>query len=145
MNWVERLPGKTVAIDSAPLIYFMERHPSFCEPVRPFFEALGRGEFAVLTSVVTIAEVLTHPLRHGRFGLVNVYREFFGQYLPVIPVTAKIAESAAKLRADHGLHTPDAIQVATAIIHRADFFLTNDARLGRLKQLEVLVLADLTG
>lgn len=145
MNWLDRLPGKTVAVDSAPLIYFMERHPSFFEPVRPFFEALGREEFDVLTSAVTIAEVLTHPLRHGRLGLVSIYRDFFAQYLPVIPVTAEIAESAARLRADHGLRTPDAIQVATAITHKADFFLTNDTRLGRLKQLEVLVLTDFKG
>jgi predicted nucleic acid-binding protein len=140
VNWVERLSGKTVAIDSAPLIYFMERHPVFFEQVLPFFEALERGEFTVLTSAVTIAEVLAHPLRHGRFGLVNVYREFFTQYVSIIPVTAEIAETAAGLRADHGLRTPDAIQVATALNQGSAVFFTNDIRLTHLRQPEILVL-----
>ena len=65
------------------------------------------------------------------------------EYVEIIPVTAEIAQLAAKLRADHNLRTPDAIQIATAITCQADFFLTNDARLGRLKQPEVLVLSDL--
>jgi predicted nucleic acid-binding protein len=143
VNWVERLTGRTVAIDSAPLIYFMERHPVYFELVRPFFEALGRGDFKALTSVVTVTEVLVHPLRHGSFNLVNIYRDFFTQYLPVIPVTVEIAELAARLRAENGLRTPDAIEVATAVNQGAGFFLTNDVRLDRLNQLEVLVLSDL--
>ena len=144
MNWVKRLSGRIVAIDSAPLIYFMERHPVFFEPVRPFFEGLNRGEFTVLTSSVTITEVLAHPLRYGRSSLVSAYQEFFVNFLPAVPVTAEIAELAARLRADHNFRTPDAIQIATAISRQADAFLTNDIRLSRLKQLEVLVLSNLT-
>ena len=143
MNWVKRLAGRTVAVDSAPLIYFVERHPNFFASVHPFFEALDRAYFKALTSTVTITEALVHPLRHGRAALADVYREIFANYLPAFPVTAEIAEAAAKLRADNNLRTPDAIQIATAITCRADFFLTNDARLGRLKQPEVLVLTDL--
>ncbi|WP_225896572.1 type II toxin-antitoxin system VapC family toxin [Amazonocrinis nigriterrae] len=40
-----------------------------------------------------------------------------------------IAETAAQLRADSNLRTPDAIQIATAIRAGASFFVTNDARL----------------
>ncbi|MDL2321475.1 PIN domain-containing protein [Desulfosarcina sp. OttesenSCG-928-B08] len=75
----------------------------------------------------------------------NIYRTFFAQYLPIIPVTTEIAEFAARLRANHGLRTPDAIQVATAILYQADFFLTNDARLTRLEQIEMLLISDLGG
>jgi predicted nucleic acid-binding protein len=139
----QRLSGRIVAVDSAPLIYFMESHPVFFEPVRPFFEGLNQGEFAALTSSVTITEVLAHPLRHGRLSLVSAYQEFFADFLPAVPVTAEIAELAAQLRADHNFRTPDAIQIATAINRQADAFLTNDIRLSRLKQLEVLVLSDL--
>lgn len=143
MNWVERLFGQSVALDSAPLIYFMERHPDFYQVVLPFFEALERGEFKVLTSTITITEVLTHPLRHGWARLVDVYREFFANYLPVISVTPEIAETAAQLRADHGLCTPDVIEVATAINRGSTTFFTNDVRLTRIKQLEILTLSDL--
>ena len=143
MNWVKRLTGRTVAVDSAPLIYFMERHPVFFEPAQSFFEALNQGELAVLTSTVTIAEVLAHPLRYGHLSMVKAYQEFFANFLPAVPVTAEIAELAAQLRADHNFRTPDAIQIATAINRQADAFLTNDIRLSRLKQPEILVLSDL--
>jgi hypothetical protein len=93
----------------------MEHHPSFFDPVMPFFEALAMSEFTVPTSAVTIAEVLPPPLRHGRTGLIDIYREYFANYMPVIAVTAKIAELTAKLRAEHGLRPPYTIQLATAI------------------------------
>jgi predicted nucleic acid-binding protein len=144
VNWVKRLSGHIVAVDSAPLIYFMERHTVFLETVQPFFEAINQGEFVALTSSVTITELLALPLRHGRSSIVDAYQELFANFLPIVSVTAEIAELAAQLRADHNLRTPDAIQIATAINHQADAFLTNDIRLSRLKQLEILVLADLT-
>jgi predicted nucleic acid-binding protein len=144
VNWIEALSDKIVALDSSPLIYFIERQPVFFEQVWPFFEAVERRDFTVLTSVVTLTEVLVHPLRHGYLGRVNAYHNFFAQYLPSIQVSPEIAETAAHLRAEYNLRTPDAIQVATAITHKADYFLTNDARLGRIKQIEVLVLSDLS-
>lgn len=101
------------------------------------------SEFKALTSTLTITETLVKPLQHGQAERVRIFQDLLAEYVEIIPVTAEIAESAARLRADHGLRTPDAIEIATAIIHKADFFLTNDARLGRLNQLEVLVLSSL--
>ncbi|MDR2945438.1 MAG: PIN domain-containing protein [Candidatus Adiutrix sp.] len=144
MNWIARLTGKTVALDSAPLIYFMERHPTFFESVWPFFEAVGRGDFKIVTSPVTIAEVMVHPLRHGPVEVADTYQNFFAKCVKVIPVTEEIAVIAAGLRAEHrSLLTPDALQLATAIEQKADFFLTNDIRLGHIKPPEVLVLSRL--
>lgn len=143
MGWVKRLAGKTIALDSAPLIYFVEENLYFLERVRPFFNALERSEFTALTSTLTITETLVKPLQHGLAERVQIFQELLTEYVEIIPVTAEIAEAAAKLRADHNLRTPDAIQIATAITCQADFFLTNDARLGRLKQPKVLVLAEL--
>ena len=143
MEWVKRLAGKTIALDTAPLIYFVEETSCFLERVRPFFNALGHSEFTVLTSTLTITETLVKPLQHGLVDRVRTFQDLLAEYVEIIPVTLEIAESAARLRADHGLRTPDAIQVATAITHKADFFLTNDVRLARLKQPEVLVLANL--
>lgn len=143
MGWLKRLAGKTIALDTAPLIYFVEGDPHFLERIRPFFKALEQAEFTVVTSTLTITEILVKPLQHGRIDLTRTFQDLLARYVEIIPVTMEIAEAAAKLRADHGLRTPDAIQVATAITRQADFFLTNDARLARLSQPEVLVLSDL--
>jgi len=54
MEWVARLRGATVGVDTAPLIYFIERHPVLRPKLRPFFEAADRREFRLVTSVVTL-------------------------------------------------------------------------------------------
>jgi len=98
-----------------------------------------------MTSVISITEVLVHPLRHRNTILAQQYRDilFNSQGLTTIEVLPDIAESSAKLRADYNLRTPDAIQMATAIRGGASFFLTNDTRLPSLPGLRVLVLNDL--
>lgn len=47
MEWIEALRGSIVALDTAPLIYFIEEHPAYLPKIRPFFEAVERGEFRV--------------------------------------------------------------------------------------------------
>jgi len=41
------------------------------------------------------------------------------------------------------IRTPDAIQLAAAKYSSVDYFLTNDIRLKKFKDLDILVLADL--
>jgi predicted nucleic acid-binding protein len=57
-------------------------------------------------------------------------------------ITPALAERAAEIRATYGIRLPDAFQIATALLHKATHFLTNDNRLARVRELEVLVLAD---
>ena len=33
MQWIEQLQGQTVALDTAPLIYFIEQNPEYIEIV----------------------------------------------------------------------------------------------------------------
>lgn len=63
--------------------------------------------------------------------------------LSVYNVNEVIAEEAARLRAVYNLKTPDAIIVATAIIYKADVFLTNDHRLAVIKEIPVVKLDEL--
>lgn len=145
MEWLAPLQGQVVGLDTAPLIYFIEENPTYLEMTDAFFEAIVRGEFRVLTSVVTLLEVLVYPLRQGNRILAQQYRDilFNEEGLTTIEMSPAIAEVAAQLRATYNLQTPDSIQMATAISGGASFFLTNDARLPSLPGLEVLVLEDL--
>jgi predicted nucleic acid-binding protein len=145
MEWLAQLQGQVVGLDSAPLIYFIEENPTYLEMTDAFFEAMVRGEFRVVTSVVTLLEVLVYPLRQGNRILAQQYRDilFDEEGLTTIEVSPAIAEVAAQLRATYNLQTPDSIQMATAISGGASFFLTNDARLPSLPELEVLVLEEL--
>jgi hypothetical protein len=37
MEWLKRLKGKVVGLDTAPLIYFIEQNPDYLKIVREFF------------------------------------------------------------------------------------------------------------
>jgi len=145
MEWIAQLQGKVVGLDTAPLIYFMEQNPNYLEMMRLFFRAFDRGDFRMVTSTVTLVEVLVHPLRQGNTILAQEYREILlnQESLTVVELTPDIAETAAQLRATYNLRSPDSIQMATAIREGASFFLTNDARLPSLPGLTVLVLDNL--
>jgi predicted nucleic acid-binding protein len=145
MDSLIQLQGQIVGLDTAPLIYFIEQNEAYLELVRAFFRAMSQGEFQVITSTLTLTEVLVHPLRSGNVALANQYRDIIldQENLITLPVSAEIADVAAQLRATQNLRTPDAIQIATAIQAGATFFLTNDARLAAVQNLDVLVLDSL--
>lgn len=147
MEWIELLHRKTVGLDTAPMIYFMERNPRYLATLRGFFQGLERGDFRAVTSVVTLIEVLTRPLQLGNKRLADDYRDIlFGTAgLLTIPLSRDVAEQAAQLRAAHGLRTPDAVQLATATLEQASFFLTNDARFLKVPDPVCLFLDQLVG
>ncbi len=134
-----------MGLDTTPLIYFIEENPTYLERVSTFFEALDDGEFYAVTSMVTLIEVLVHPLRRNDAALARRYQEILlnAGGLSTLPLSREVAEGAARLRATHNLRTPDAIQMATAVNAGASFFLTNDSRLPSLANLRVLVLDEL--
>jgi predicted nucleic acid-binding protein len=145
VEWLDLLRGKVVGLDTAPLIYFIEEHPVYLPVVDPFFNAVERNEFTIVTSVITFLEVLVHPLRKGDTTLAQKYRDhlFSSKGLQTVVLTAEIVEEAARLRALHKILTSDAIQIATAIKSSASFFLTNDSKLSSQPGLQVLVLDEL--
>lgn len=142
MGWIDALRGHTVGLDTAPLIYFIERRSLRAEVLRAFFAASERGEFRIVTSMVTLLEVLVHPLRSGRRELAQEYQDilFRSPSLITLPLGHEIAEEAAQLRAIHGIKTPDAIQLATAKTAGATWFLTNDGRLPSLPGMSLLLV-----
>jgi predicted nucleic acid-binding protein len=120
----------------------LEEHPTFLPRIAPFFEAAERGEFRLVTSLVTLIEVLVHPLREGQRELAQQYRDVLleSANLTAVPLDERIAEQAAELRARHKLRTPDAIQVATALHSGAAWFFTSDAGLPEIPGISTLVL-----
>jgi predicted nucleic acid-binding protein len=142
MEWLTQLQDQIVGLDTAPLIYFVEENPDYTALVDPFFEALDRREFRVVSSVITLTEVLVYPMRAGNISLVQQYRDILldQENVTTVSVSPQIAELAAQIRATYNLRTPDAIQLATAIEEGATFFLTNDDRLLQVQDLQVLVL-----
>jgi predicted nucleic acid-binding protein len=136
---------RRLSVETAPFIYYVERYPAYVDKMRVVFLALEAGQFEVVTSTVTLTEVLTKPLRAGDSKLVKTYREMLQTTRNVIlaPVSVVVAERAADLRARNNLKTPDALQVAVAIHAGCDAFLSNDSGLKRVTEIRVLLLDEL--
>lgn len=145
MEWVASLRGKTVALDTAPLIYFIERNRQYRNILRPFFAAVAKGDTRIVTSTLTLMEVLVHPLRHGNELLAHRYSDILlsSPNVTTVPITSAIAKTAAQLRATTSLKTPDAIQLATAITEKVDVLLTGDRDFRSSSTLPVFRVSDL--
>ena len=139
---LKRLKNQKIAIDTMIFVYAFEDHPAHPSFLRSFFSALEKGEMESVTSSVTITECLTQPYRVKDFALAAQYMALFRNFphLSVVPVTDDIAERAAFLRASQNLKTPDALQLATALLSGANFFLTNDQSLSSIQDVPILIL-----
>ncbi|HVU47852.1 MAG TPA: PIN domain-containing protein [Terracidiphilus sp.] len=132
-------------MDTAPLIYFIEKHPRYLSTIDPFFNALDRGLFQAVTSTLTLTEALVLPLRTGNNLLVSEYVNILtkSRNVTMLPVSEAIAAKAAQLRATAGIRTPDAVQIATAQIGGATALVTNDEQLASIPGINIIVLEKL--
>jgi len=138
---------RRIGVDTALLIYHLEGDPRYVEATTALFTWLqGQGASAV-TSTLTLTELLVQPYRmkDRHRAAVAFAATALLRHLEWMPPTLAIADRAAQLRAEHRLRTPDAIQVATAIVGGATGFVTNDFDFRRVAGLDVLVLDDLSG
>ncbi|NJD30753.1 MAG: type II toxin-antitoxin system VapC family toxin [Gammaproteobacteria bacterium] len=129
-----------LAVDTAPIIYWLEGHPRLVDRFAPVFEAAESGRAEIVISTITLAEVLAGPLRAGNELLTAQYREALtrGRGWQALPLDAEVATEAARIRAVYRLRLPDAVQVATAIRAGAAALVTHDRELCRVKGLRVI-------
>ena len=130
-------------IDSAPIIYWLEGHATLAPVFRPLFEAHAAHALRFAVTTLTLAEVLTGPLRTADEALARRYRAVLESW-QVIDLDRDIAESAARLRATLRLKLADAVQAASALAINAAALVTHDRDFSRLKSLLVLPKASRT-
>jgi predicted nucleic acid-binding protein len=134
-----------VAIDSAVFIYWIEGSLEALPVIRPVFEAIDAGDLVAVTSAITLLEVLVVPYRAGNSALAQRYEALLcrSRGLALVELTLAQLRLASRLRAELGLRTPDALQVAGGLAKGCSAFLTNDLRLpAAIRQMKVLKLRD---
>ena len=131
--------------ETAPLIYYVEEHPKYVAKMDAIIKAIEDRPIEAVSSVITLTEVLTRPVKLGNTRLEREYRDILlhSGGFRLLTITARIAESAAALRARYNLRTPDALHVAAGIDARCDAVLTNDTGIKRVTEIAVLVLDEL--
>jgi len=130
-----------IFLDSAPLIYLTERADAPAAQVqRQLAQWIERGD-ALVTSSLTLLELLVHPKRRGDLRLESKYRALLATLLSdaLVPLDERVAELAAQLRATHKLATPDAIQAGCAIASGCDIFYTNDKQFMKVPEFTTLL------
>lgn len=135
-----------ISLDTNVFIYFLQNHPRYGSWCGSLFSLIERGHNPAVTSTVTLLELLVQPYRAHQeelaqkvFALTSTYPK-----LEWVPLTINLADRAAELRARYRLSTPDAIQLATAIGFKATRFYGNDRGLRRVKEIECIIVDDLT-
>ncbi len=137
------MSGSKAFLDTNIFIYLIEEHPLYLRKIDDLLRLLERDKYEIITSTLTVGEILTKPYKENRLDLIKTYQDFFEEMV-LVDLNSDIASLFAKMRAQCGIRTPDAVQIASALYAKADLFVTNDARLRQCSQegFEVLLLGD---
>ena len=135
---------EVIGLDAMSFIYHFEKKPHFGPITKALFAHIQAGRASAVISVLVAGEVLTSVKKAGNQEMILRYRHIFGTFpnLVVHDADMRVMEKMSDLRVAYGLKTPDAIHVATALLNGAQAFVTNDAGLKRVNELNVLVLED---
>jgi predicted nucleic acid-binding protein len=119
-----------IFLDTNFFIYLYEGQGPLAARARQLSRAFIARRDEILTSVMSVGEVLVTPLRQSDFALAHRYRQLFrSPGIVVLPFIEQAAEAFARIRIGGKVKPPDAIQLATAATAGCDLFLTNDDRL----------------
>ncbi len=140
-----RLPaGGLVYVDANAIIYSVERIEPYHGLLAPMWEEAKAGRFILVSSELVALETLVRPLRDGNSRLEALFRSILAAAeMDLIPATLATWEDAARIRAETGLATPDALHAATALSAGCAAFITNDTDFRRVEGLPFVILDDL--
>ena len=133
-----------VYLDTSAIIYSVERNEPYFTLLAPAWHQAEAGQLVVVCGELVIAETLVRPIREGNVDLAAAFQAVFAApEVDLVPTTRRLWEDTARLRAETGLKTPDALHAATALWAGCALFITNDTDFRRVEGLPVVVLDDL--
>ena len=140
MNDIGRGP---VGVDTVIFIYFIEEHPQFLPVIEPLFREVDEGRLELITSALTLLEVLVVPHRTGDHLLAGRYESILtrSRGVRIADISRDHLRAAAQLRAKTGVKTPDSLQLVAALAASCTALLTNDRELPTVPGIRILQLA----
>jgi len=133
-----------VGADTALFIHLIEERPPFLSLIEPLFREADEGRRELVTSAITLLEVLVVPYRAGNRPLAERYEALLmrSRGVRVVDLSVDQLRAAAQLRATFGVKTPDALQIVAALTGGCTTLVTNDRRIPSIAGMRVLRLAD---
>jgi predicted nucleic acid-binding protein len=110
-----------------------------CEKI---LDAIDDKEIQGVVSPIVIAETLVGFYENKEEKEAEDFLTHATQSCQVLPVDLRIADKAARLRAEQKLKFPDAIIIATADIASAECFVTKDDTLRKRSEIRSLSPAE---
>lgn len=145
MGIIDDIGAGPVCLDTCIFIYFIEEDPKFLNIVLPIFKAIDQGLFVAVTSGITLIETLVVPFRKADDKLANQYERILTESpgMKMYDLDRELLRQGAYLRANFGIKTPDALQIAAAKQGGCSVFITNDRRLPeKIERINIFQLSD---
>lgn len=121
--------------DTNLFIYLIEGTGTQTEQTVELLSRMSERNDRLLTSTMTLGEILTGPMRGGDSSLTHAYESLIRRRTSVVAFDVDCSRLYAQIRRDLTIKPPDAIQLASAANANSDLFITNDERLSR-KQID---------
>jgi uncharacterized protein len=137
---------RRVLLDTSVWIYHLQSHPEFGPAATAIITAVEQGRFIGLMSELSLMELTVRPLQQGRQDVADEYELLLDRFpnLELLPVTRDVVLEAAAVRARYRLRNPDALLVATGLLHGATAAATNDSAWGTVAGIETRLLSEMT-
>lgn len=134
-----------VFLDASAVIYLLEGEPGIRQAAREVlaYTAAKSPETGVAVSSLSLMECRVHPIRNEDGRRLETFDDFFGDPgLVIVDLDRNVIDRATRLRAQHGIRTPDALQAASCLeIHPDTSFVTGDRDFRRVPDLNVHLIA----
>ena len=119
--------------DTNLFIYLLDSHSQFRSPVSTLRRKMLATGVDLVTSTMTLGEVMTGPRKNNQESLAQKYQAAISQTATIVSLDEKAADLYSRIRATHRVKQPDAIQLACAAAHGVELFVTNDGELSKLR------------
>lgn len=131
-----------VGIDTNIFIYQFQAHPKYSLLTNQLFLLLERKKIKLTTSFISLIEILSFSRLVDEKDISKSYETFLlhTDNLKIIFPTLSISKKTIALRKKYQLSIPDCLQISSAWEEKSKLFITNDEKLKKVKEIEVVLL-----
>ncbi len=115
--------------DTNLFIYLLEQKEEFSVMTKELRTKMLRRGDQLLTSTITLGEVLVKPRQAGDMERCRIYERAISSAATLIPFDIEAARHYASIKMSRSVQAPDAVQLSCAASVGVDLFITNDDRL----------------
>lgn len=139
------LNKELIYLDTCIFIFYFEANLKYADLCENIFENIEKNKIKIIASPLMLTELMVYPLKNQQTKIADKWLNFFKTcaWLEFKELTPQTALTAATIRANQNLKTPDSIHLATAIENNCQLFITNDLKYKELEELQILCLDDM--